>query len=130
MLNRIFKIRSNSLFKNFNTLQKKCYTNTFEFINKTHTITTLKIINQNDEANLIKELSERLGSAPSFYHNLPIILEYDKEQSVSGKNLKSLIRKLRKENLIPVGIINTHPDIEVISFFIIFYYLKLIYIIN
>lgn len=83
----------------------------FNFISKSHNITTLKIVH-NDMNTLFEELSNKINTAPSFYDNMPVVLEFE-NQDVDSKYLKQLLKKIKKINIHPVAITQTSDSIKV-----------------
>lgn len=96
--------------KSYLLSKKKCSTS-FNFINKSHNIATLKILN-NDMTTLVEDLNAKISMAPTFYQDMPVILEFE-NQDVDSKYLKLLIKKIKKINLYPIAVSQTSDTIKV-----------------
>lgn len=83
----------------------------FQLRGSSFTVMVLRI--QDADANrLFPQLEDKLGQAPNFFRNAPVVLDLDAVAGDRALNLASLVRRLRTMALIPVGLQGGTPTLR------------------
>ncbi|MFM8454271.1 MAG: septum site-determining protein MinC [Gammaproteobacteria bacterium] len=85
---------------------------TFSLKSGQYTITTLQLL-EPDLNSLEIQLREKIGQAPKFFNQAPIVLDLTKTKEILNLNLSDLIACFKKLDLVLVALKTNHPKIQV-----------------
>ena len=57
-----------------------------------------------------RRLMDRMGQAPNFYRNAPVVVDLETQSDARPINFAELANRLRQHRLIPVGVMNATPE--------------------
>ena len=57
-----------------------------------------------------RQLMDRMGQAPNFYRNAPVVVDLEAQSDARPINFAELANRLRQHRLIPVGVMNATPE--------------------